>query len=208
MKLSLPTLRIAQKLPLILIGSALVVGVGIGIAAYVIGLKTVDQQRAERMDASVQTGLDGVQAYLHDVSIDLSTAAARPETAVQIQQMRQAFRTTENGQQVLRDAYITNSGFGPGERLTLDEGGPTVAKYDALHKRYHASWRTLLQQRGYDDILLFSEEGRLVYSVQKNDDFVADFGKGSGDPLSETGLAGMMRKAMELADGALLRRDQ
>ncbi len=199
--MNLLKMKIAQKLPLILIGSALVVGVGIGIAAYVIGLKTVDQQRAERMDASVQTGLDGVQAYLHDVSIDLSTAAARPETAVQIQQMRQAFRTTENGQQVLRDAYITNSGFGPGERLTLDEGGPTVAKYDALHKRYHASWRTLLQQRGYDDILLFSEEGRLVYSVQKNDDFVADFGKGSGDPLSETGLAGMMRKAMELADG-------
>ncbi|MBN9346919.1 MAG: hypothetical protein J0I48_12085 [Devosia sp.] len=142
--MNLLKMKIAQKLPLILIGSALVVGVGIGIAAYVIGLKTVDQQRAERMDASVQTGLDGVQAYLHDVSIDLSTAAARPETAVQIQQMRQAFRTTENGQQVLRDAYITNSGFGPGERLTLDEGGPTVAKYDALHKRYHASAATTI----------------------------------------------------------------
>ena len=44
-------MKIAQKLPLVLIGSALVVGVGIGIAAYMIGLQTVDEQRAERMDA-------------------------------------------------------------------------------------------------------------------------------------------------------------
>ena len=45
-------LKIAQKLPLVLIGSALVVGVGIGISAYLIGLGTVDQQRAERMDVA------------------------------------------------------------------------------------------------------------------------------------------------------------
>ena len=45
--MNLLKMKIAQKLPLVLIGSALVVGVGIGIAAYMIGLETVDRQRAE-----------------------------------------------------------------------------------------------------------------------------------------------------------------
>ena len=38
-----PKLRIAQKLPLALVGSALVVSAGVGIASYFIGLGTVSE---------------------------------------------------------------------------------------------------------------------------------------------------------------------
>src|SRR3569832_1055488 len=91
MKLHLPKFQIAQKLPLALIGSALVVGLGIGIAAYNIGLQTVDQQRQERMDASIQSGLDQVQAYFDNVAVDLKLFAARADTVTQIENMTRAF---------------------------------------------------------------------------------------------------------------------
>ena len=35
--MNLLKMKIAQKLPLVLIGSAMVVGIGIGVAAYMIG---------------------------------------------------------------------------------------------------------------------------------------------------------------------------
>ena len=73
--MNLLKMKIAQKLPLVLIGSALVVGVGIGIAAYMIGLETVDRQRAERMDASVQSGLDQVQDYFKNTSVELQLSS-------------------------------------------------------------------------------------------------------------------------------------
>ena len=60
MSLTLPKFQIAQKLPLALIGSALVVGLGIGAAAYMIGLQTVEQQRARSFDASVESATDQV----------------------------------------------------------------------------------------------------------------------------------------------------
>src|SRR5882757_8991321 len=68
----LPKLKIAQKLPLALIGSALVVGLGIGIAAYMIGLQTVEAQRAASFDASVQSATDQVNSYFKDISVDLT----------------------------------------------------------------------------------------------------------------------------------------
>ena len=45
----LPRLQIAQKLPLMLVGSALVVSAGVGIASYLIGLATVQEQRHQSM---------------------------------------------------------------------------------------------------------------------------------------------------------------
>ena len=65
-----PQLKIAQKLPVILVGSALVVGLGIGIAAYMIGLQTVDKQREQSFSASVQSATDQVDDYFRNVSID------------------------------------------------------------------------------------------------------------------------------------------
>jgi len=87
----IPKLKIAQKLPLALIGSALVVGLGIGAAAYMIGLQTVEHQRQERMDASIQSGLDQVKSYFDNVSVDLKLFATRADTVTQIENMTRAF---------------------------------------------------------------------------------------------------------------------
>ena len=57
----LPQLKIAQKLPLALVGSALVVSAGVGIASYFIGLQTVQNQRDSAMQAALQTSASAVE---------------------------------------------------------------------------------------------------------------------------------------------------
>jgi len=119
MKLHLPKFQIAQKLPLALIGSALVVGLGIGAAAYMIGLQTVDQQRQERMDASIQSGLDQVQSYFDNVAVDLKLFAARADTVTQIENMTRAFTALNiqgHGTEMLQMSFITNDPHPPARR--------------------------------------------------------------------------------------------
>src|SRR3569833_1223246 len=206
MKLHLPKFQIAQKLPLALIGSALVVGLGIGAAAYNIGLQTVEQQRQERMDASIQSGLDQVQSYFDNVSVDLKLFAARADTITQIENMTRAYTALNiqgHGAQMLQMSFITNDPHPPGEKILSDSAGQTAGDYDGQHRRFHPSWRTLLQERGYDDIMLFNPAGVLIYTAQKNKDFIADFSKGSGDPLSESDLGRLFRRASAMKAGEI-----
>ena len=153
----LPKLKIAQKLPLALIGSALVVGLGIGAAAYMIGLQTVDHQRQERMDASIQSGLDQVKAYFDNVAVDLKLFATRADTVTQIDNMTRAFTALNiqgHGTEMLQASFITNDPHPVGQKILSDTAGQTAGDYDGQHRRFHPGWRTVLQERGYDDIML------------------------------------------------------
>ena len=200
----LPKFKISQKLPLALIGSALIVGLGIGISAYAIGLQTVEEQRQERMDASIQSGLDQVQAYFDNVSVDLKLFASRADTVTQIENMTRAFTALDiqgQGTEMLQMSFITNDPHPPGERILSDSAGVTAGDYDGQHRRFHPGWRGVLQERGYDDIMLFNDAGILIYTAQKNDDFVTDFSKGSGNPLSEGDLGKLYRRAAAMKPG-------
>jgi methyl-accepting chemotaxis protein len=201
----LPRLKISQKLPLALIGTALLVGLGIGAAVYTISLQTVDQQRHERMDASIQSGLDQVKSYLDNVEVDLKLFAARADTVTQIENMTRAFTALDiQGQatEMLQMAFIKNNPH-PEDRLLTDSAGIAAGDYDGQHRRFHAGWRTILQERGYDDVMLFNPAGVLLYTVKKNADFATDFAKGSGNPLSESPLAELFRRASTLPAGSV-----
>jgi methyl-accepting chemotaxis protein/uncharacterized membrane-anchored protein YhcB (DUF1043 family) len=200
----LPHLKIAQKLPLALIGSALVVGLGIGAAAYLIGLQTVEQQRQERMDASIQSGLDQVQAYFDNIEVDLKLFATRADTVTQIENMTRAYTALNiqgHGSEMLQMSFITNDPHPVGQKYLSDSAGQTAGDYDGQHRRFHPGWRTVLTERGYDDIMLFNPAGVLIYTVQKNKDFVTDFSKGSGNPLSEGDLGKLFRRAAAMKAG-------
>ncbi|OJX16472.1 MAG: hypothetical protein BGO82_01675 [Devosia sp. 67-54] len=204
MSLTLPKFQIAQKLPLALIGSALVVGLGIGAAAYMIGLQTVEQQRARSFDASVESAADQVGSYFKDIAVDLTMFAARGDTATQIDNMTRSYVEADvqgKGSDVLQMAYIKNNPNPQWERAKVDGVGAIGGTYDSQHKRFHPTWHNLLEQKGYEDVLLFNADGILVYSVQKNADFATSFAKGSGNPLSEGPVGALLRQAAGLQEG-------
>src|SRR3546814_15011904 len=75
-----PQLKIAQKWPLVLVGSALLVGAGVGLASYLIGLGTVQNQRNQSMQASLSTAVSLVSDYYSSAEVDLRLFVQRSDT--------------------------------------------------------------------------------------------------------------------------------
>ena len=86
----LPQLKIAQKLPLALVGSALVVSAGVGIASYFIGLGTVQEQRDQSMQAALNTASVMVSDYYHSAEVDLRLFVQRSDTVAAMKGLTRA----------------------------------------------------------------------------------------------------------------------
>jgi methyl-accepting chemotaxis protein len=205
--MGLPSFKIAQKLPLALVGSALVVGLGIGMAAYFIGLNTVNQQSEQRMDASVKASVVQVTEYLKAVDIDLRMFSARADTVAAIENFARSYSELAAGSdpvKVLHSAYIDKNPNPVGEKQLLDTSGGMAGTYDGQHKRYHPGFRTLLTERGYYDVFLFDTKGNLVYSVFKEPDFATNFVDGQ---WADSGLGRVFRAAKDKPAGEIAFED-
>ena len=200
----LPQLKIAQKLPLALVGSALLVSLGVGIASYLIGLGTVQAQRDQSMQASLATAVSLVDDYFTSAEVDLRLFVQRSDTVTATKNLSRALGELRMGlgdraATQLQTAYIADNPD-PQARYLLDSAGAKGATYDAPHKRFHPGFRTLMLERGYADVLLLSPEGDVVYSVAKNADFAGNVLTDAG--LADSGLARSFAAAKDLADGA------
>ncbi|MGV3573862.1 MAG: methyl-accepting chemotaxis protein [Devosia sp.] len=199
-----PQLRIAQKLPLALVGSALVVSAGVGIASYFIGLGTVEEQRNQSMQASLNTATTMVSDYFSSAEVDLRLFVQRSDTVTAMKNLTRALEELRMGLKEraalqLQAAYVTENP-NPADRAAVDSVGAKGATYDAPHKRFHPGFRTLQVERGYSDVLLISATGDVVYSVSKNMDFA---GNVVADPaLSGSGLGQAFVAAKDLAAGS------
>ena len=198
----LPQLKIAQKLPLVLVGSALLVSAGVGIASYWIGLDTVQAQREQSMQASLATAAALVEDYYTGVEVDLRLFVQRSDTVTATKNLTRALDELRMGLQEragaqLQTAYITDNPD-PADRSALDSANGKGGSYDAAHKRFHPGFRTLMQERGYSDVLLVSAAGDVVYSAAKNTDFATNV---AGDAQSASGLALAFAAARDLPEG-------
>jgi methyl-accepting chemotaxis protein len=198
-----PQLKIAQKLPLALVGSALVVSAGVGIASYLIGLGTVQQQRDQSMQASLTTAASLVTDYYSSAEVDLRLFVQRSDTVTAMKGLTRALDELRMGLKEraaaqLQAAFITENP-NPQDRAAADSVGAMAATYDAPHKRYHPGFRTLMQERDYSDVLLVSAAGDVVYSVAKNTDFAGNVVSDAG--LAATGLGQAFAAATGLAEG-------
>ena len=197
-----PRLNIAQKLPLALVGSALLVGAGVGLASYWIGLGTVQQQREQAMQASLQTAVSLVSDYYESAEVDLRLFVQRSDTVTAMKNLTRAVDELRMGLKEraalqLQTAYVTESP-NPEDRAAVDSN-IKGATYDAPHKRFHPGFRTLMQERAYADVLLISMAGDVVYSVAKNTDFATNV---VTDPaMAASGLGQIFAAAQALPDG-------
>jgi methyl-accepting chemotaxis protein len=198
-----PRLKLAQKLPLALVGSALVVSAGVGIASYMIGLGTVQQQRDQSMQASLATASALVSDYYSSAEVDLRLFVQRSDTVTAMKNLTRALDElrmglAERAAQQLQAAYVTENP-NPEDRAAVDSVGAKGATYDAPHKRFHPGFRTLMQERAYADVLLVSATGDVVYSVAKNTDFATNV---LSDPTAAASALGQaFAAAKDLPDG-------
>lgn len=200
----LPKFKIAQKLPLAMVGSALLVSAGVGLGSYFVGSSIVAEMSARQMQTVASSHADEFTTYLKTIEADLVNAAATDTAVTAVRDFGFAWKNFAKATPpldpvvTLREGFITNNPHPAGQRQLLDVNDKGRTNYDTTHDKVQATFRRQLELQGYLDFYMFDTAGNLVYSVMKNDDFALNFAEG-GD-LADTGLGRVFRKAVALTE--------
>jgi methyl-accepting chemotaxis protein len=160
----LPTLKIAYRLPLALTGSALAIGIGLGVASFIISSNTVGEMTRTKLETIVESRETALKNYFEGVKSDLFIEAQNPIAISGIKDLGSAWAQIEgNPEQILQNAYIGGNPYPLGERHLL-KNAKTGNWYDSVHAKYHPYFTALLEQMGYYDIFLFDNNGQLLYT--------------------------------------------
>ncbi len=202
-----PRLRIAQKLPLAMVVSALLVSAGVGTASYLIGSSTVEQMSIRQLQTVASERAQEFRTYLATIEADLVGTASTDFALGAARDMAVAWGSMAiakpplDAVATLRGNYIDFNPNPAGERQVLDTpAGEGVVKtsYEFQHPKLHPVFRTQLERRGYEDLFIFDPKGNLLYSVMKNDDFARNFAEGG--EMADTGLGRAYRAALALPE--------
>jgi methyl-accepting chemotaxis protein len=191
-KFSMP---IARKLPLALLGSALLVSLGVGSASYFIGSQALRTAAETNLMTLASERASQVSTYLKSVEDDL-VATSRSEATVQaLRDFGGAwlqFKVDPTAE--VRKLYVDDNA-NKDNLAALDTLGTTGA-YDVTHTRFHPGYRTQIGARGYRDLYLFDLKGFMVYSVNKAEDFGTSFAEGG--PLATSSLGQVFQQAVAI----------
>ena len=195
-----PSFKLSQKLPLALIGSALVVGLGVGIASYVIASSALEQQARQNLDTIAFERANQLSSYIKSIENDLSKTAKNDNTLFAVANFSKAWRGLDNPS-LGTDAATTLQGFfltgDPDKRIDVDKVAGLTPAYAVNHTHYQPIYREQIAEQGYHDLYLFDLDGHLVYSTRKADDFATSFAAGSGGKYADTSLGKVFQAAVK-----------
>ena len=174
--IKLPSLKIAVKLPVVLLGGALLVGAGVGLASFMIASGSVRDLQAGYLRTLANSRAEQLVELLDTTRTDLLSMASLDSTVGAVRNLGINWGNgAEDTSDAIRAAYVEDNPNAAGERQLLDKSANKLA-YDFLHEMNHQVFRSTAELKGYDDVMLFNRDGDLVYTVYKRNDFAANFG--------------------------------
>ena len=187
-------LRISRKLPAAIVGSGLVLGVGLGVTSY--------WEASNQSLSSVEVELDAVLAgrkaalndYLASIEQDIRYTATNPAVVSALGEFDAAWSALDGNQmETLQQLYITDNPNPTGDKHLLDAASDG-SQYSQVHAAYHPWFRQFLIERDYYDIFLFDTDGNLIYSVFKELDYATNLNTGE---WKDSDLGNAFRAALE-----------
>ncbi|PCJ04807.1 MAG: chemotaxis protein [Rhodobacteraceae bacterium] len=171
---NLKSINLAQKLPL----SYIAIGLVMATLTIVLSSITFEKSSMQNAEAQFRTILAdrkaAVESLISGIKADAVTMAIVPSTASAAQRLTAAWSNLgEDPAGTVLDLYVTNNPNPAGERQKLNRGEGTVP-YNIYHERFHPSFRAFLQNKGYEDALLISLSGDIIYNVIKGDDYATN----------------------------------
>ncbi|WP_082460680.1 methyl-accepting chemotaxis protein [Devosia sp. Leaf64] len=189
------TLPIARKLPLALLGSALLVSIGVGLASYLIGSQALRTSAENTLETLASERARAVSSYIAGVEEDLSATSRSADTQQALRDFAGAwlqFKVDPTAE--VRKLYVDDNP-NKDNLSALDTLGTTGA-YDVTHTRFHPAFRNKVTARGYADFYLMDLKGFVVYSFDKNQEFGTTLAEGG--PLATTGLGRVYQQALAI----------
>jgi methyl-accepting chemotaxis protein len=198
----LPSLKLSQKLPLALVGSAIVVGAGVGIVSYVLASAALERQARQNLDTIAFERANQLSVYIKGIESDLVKTAKSDNTLFAISNFAKAWRGLDNpslgsdAATTLQQAFLTGE---PEKREDVDKVEGLTPAYNVNHSHYQPIYREQIKEQGYHDLYLFDLDGHLVYSTLKADDFATSFAEGG--KYADTTLGALYRQALKNKPG-------
>jgi methyl-accepting chemotaxis protein len=185
----IPQLRIAHKLPLVVFGTALLVGSAVGGASYFFAARALEDQARIHLSTLAFERANQLAMYLASLQADLIESSKSTLVINALSGLTAVWK--EAGDQAgpsLRAAYLV----GPAEdRIGFDRAG--TGDYADLHARIQPHFRDKFSTVGYGDVYLIDRAGNIVYSAAKHDDFATNVMEGG--PFAATALGDAFRQA-------------
>ena len=164
----------------------------VGIYAYSSAKTALVEATSARVALISSSRANALQNHLEAMSRDLETLAENAIVRITLTDLTTSFRSNATQREEFTQFFTGPQSLA--ERLAL-EGKGSDSLYAWRHEGVHASYRAILSERGYSDILVATKEGEIVYSTAK----YGDFGRSMSDQaLAGTGLV----QAFELAMGS------
>ncbi len=187
-------MRLSTKLPVAIIGLVVVSVVVTGLIASIQVESGLQRLARAELTAVREARVSALQSFLNAIETDVRLLAANDMVIDALTSFESGIEALGNeAGERLRRLYIDDNPHPAVERDRLRDPGDGSA-YSAAHARYHEWFRRLQTQRGYYDVFLIDHGGTVVYSVSKEQDFVARLTDG---PWRETDLAAVYRQATE-----------
>ena len=191
------------KIPGLIVGFAMAVGVGVGVASNITASNRIDNLTQERLSGVAKSRSEALDGYFKEIRQDLILTATNPFTIDALKSMEVAFNLVLGDKSAsLKKTYIQDNPNALGKKHLLDKG-PSEEGYDAVHGRFHPWFRQFLTERGYYDIFLFDMRGDLIYTVFKEEDFSTNFAENGGGQWASTDLGKVFRAAKAGAPGSV-----
>ena len=196
--MAFPTLKIATKLPLIIMSAALIAALIIGVNSYQTTSGLLTKAANEKLTALMISRKTALTQYLSSIREDLLVTASSGAVITAMNAFGRDFATIANaGDPVaqLQKIYIKDNPNKLGEKhklITASDG----SAYSKTHGQLHPWFKKFLEARGYYDVFLVDLSGNVVYSVFKELDFATNLNKGE---WKDSDLGNVFRKTKTAA---------
>ena len=199
----LNSLPVKVKLPLIIVGLCLTVGISLEVVQDTQFRNDSRERVLAEFGAVADDRADALSDVLRRTEVDLELLADSPDVASALGSLGASYRLIEDPTAVLQGAYIDNNPNPAGARQDLDKAEGDEP-YHTQHAKFHPVFRKYQQLRGLYDIFLFDSDLNNVYTVFKETDFAAHFNDG---PLANSGLGLALQRAAAAPDNAVVYSD-
>src|SRR5690606_33096336 len=120
----LSSLRISRKLPLALVGSAIVVAAGVGLASFFLASNALETQARQNLDTIAFERANQLSVYVQSIEDDLVKTARADNTQFAMTNFAKAWRNLTNAslktdsKTTLQEAFLTGD---PEARIEVDK---------------------------------------------------------------------------------------
>jgi len=184
-------MKIAKKLPVVLIALAAVTGVVLGAVGYFKSSGEIVSAAESKLEALLEARKTSLDDYLKSVADDVVIMSENAMITEETLTFQYALEFKKGGAERIRTAYIEKNPD-PKAREKLNKADGT--RYSKAHARVHPILRRYAKIRGYYDAFLVDAKGLIVYSVFKEDDYGTNLVDG---PYKDTDLATLYKKIKE-----------